>query len=119
MKESEIKFKWKSDWKRLINGGLTQIPGGENIIDVGNRGFQAMSEYYSLFQSGKVCIIGHGAFNRILILRLLNAPVEYFSRLPQSSVCINTFDFSVENVAFHLIADNSHLKDTKECLVIR
>ncbi|MCA1905778.1 MAG: histidine phosphatase family protein [Desulfarculus sp.] len=69
-----------------------RILQGESLNDVAERVMPAFLEIVAANQGGKVCVVAHAGVNRIILARLLGAPLDRIFRLEQQYACLNLID---------------------------
>ncbi len=69
-----------------------RIQGGESLADMAQRVVPAFTEIVAAHQGGMVCVVAHAGVNRIILARLLGAPLDRIFRLEQEYACLNLID---------------------------
>ncbi len=69
-----------------------RILQGESLNDVAERVMPAFQEIVAANQGGVVCVVAHAGVNRIILTRLLGAPLDRIFRLEQQYACLNLID---------------------------
>ena len=69
-----------------------RILGGESLSDMAERVVPAFMEMVGANQGGVVCVVAHAGVNRIILTRLLGAPLDRIFRLEQQYACLNLID---------------------------
>ena len=69
-----------------------RIQGGESLADMAERVVPAFMEIVAANLGGMVCVVAHAGVNRIILTRLLGAPLDRIFRLEQQYACLNLID---------------------------
>lgn len=69
-----------------------RILQGESLNDVAERVMPAFLEIVAANQGGVVCVVAHAGVNRVILTRLMGAPLERIFRLEQQYACLNLID---------------------------
>jgi alpha-ribazole phosphatase/probable phosphoglycerate mutase len=88
-------------------GALTQrsadlagyrIDGGESLEDLAGRAIPAFQHIVGENQGKNICVVAHAGVNRVILTRLLGAPLERLFRLDQSYAALNLIDVFSDGV---------------------
>ncbi len=81
------------------------MPEGENLEMVAERSMKALEEIASA-NIGKTILVGaHDATNKVLICRVMKAPLASFWQVKQDNTCVNVLEY--ENGVWRLVLVNS------------
>lgn len=69
-----------------------RIEGGESLEDMADRVNPAFAEIVKANQGGRVCIVAHAGVNRIILTKVMGAPLDYIFRLDQAYAALNVID---------------------------
>jgi alpha-ribazole phosphatase len=69
-----------------------RIEGGESLEDMADRVNPAFDEIVKANQGGRVCIVAHAGVNRIILTKVMGAPLDYIFRLDQAYAALNVID---------------------------
>ncbi len=80
----------------------TRFSGGESIQDLHDRVIPPLKK---LLQESPqhVCIVAHGGVNRVILMSLLNLPLDFFTRIDQENACVNIIDVSNDQAILRLL----------------
>ncbi len=71
-----------------------RIEGGESLEDLAARVIPAFRRMVEENPTGSnICLVGHAGVNRVILSRLLGAPLEYIFRLDQQYAALNLIEF--------------------------
>lgn len=82
-------------------GALTQraedlagyrIEGGESLHDLAERVMPAFQEIVAENQGGRICIVAHAGVNRVILTKVMGAPLDRIFRLDQAYAALNVID---------------------------
>jgi broad specificity phosphatase PhoE len=101
-------------WPDLVDAwqsrpGGVQIPGGERLADVRQRGLAAVSELAQSYPDQTVVIVGHLVINRAILLGVLGLDDDAFWRLGQDTCAISAFKPITVGYALLSLNDTCHL----------
>ncbi len=68
------------------------IEGGESLEGLAHRVIPAFSEIVAAHPRQNVCVVAHGGVNRVILARLLGAPLDRVFRIGQEYACLNVID---------------------------
>ncbi len=71
---------------------LYSPPGGETTEEVGRRALAAWEKIRAAHPAGQVAVVAHGGVNRVILSRILGAPLENIFRIEQEYGCINIIE---------------------------
>ncbi len=69
-----------------------RIHGGESLADLAARVVPVFQEIVAAHQGGSICVVGHAGVNRVILAKLMGAPLERIFRLEQEYTCLNIID---------------------------
>lgn len=69
-----------------------RIQGGESLEDLAQRVLPVFQELVAEHRGGQVCVVAHGGVNRVILAKLLGAPLDRVFRLEQEYACLNVID---------------------------
>lgn len=69
-----------------------KIDGGESLDEMSRRVMPAFEQIVADHRGGEVCVVSHSGVNRILLTRMLGAPLERIFRIDQDFACLNVVD---------------------------
>jgi probable phosphoglycerate mutase len=107
----EVARSWKDELERWYRQPhLCQIPGGETLNDLRQRGMHAIRTITKNHPGQTVVVVGHTVINRVLLLAILGLENDRFWHLRQDTCAINVFE--AEDGDYHLVCfnDTCHLK---------
>jgi alpha-ribazole phosphatase len=91
---SELAETYPEEWQSRLRDFVNyRVPGGENLVDLGNRVIPAVDEIVEKHQGEEVLIIAHGGVNRIILLYALGVPFKSIFRIEQDFGCLNIIDY--------------------------
>lgn len=82
-------------------GALTQraedlagyrIEGGESLHDLAERVMPAFQEIVAENEGGRICIVAHAGVNRVILTKVMGAPLDRIFRLDQAYAALNVID---------------------------
>ncbi|MEM2983393.1 MAG: histidine phosphatase family protein [Candidatus Bathyarchaeia archaeon] len=68
-------------------------PGGESIKGLRERVIHKLRELLDRHSDGAICIAGHGAVNRVILIDALGMDLRNFYRIEQDFGCLNIVDY--------------------------
>jgi broad specificity phosphatase PhoE len=69
-----------------------RIAGGESLIDLAERVVPAFTQIVADHVGETVCVVAHAGVNRVILAKLLGAPLDRIFRLEQEYACLNLID---------------------------
>ena len=69
-----------------------RISGGESLNDMAERVVPAFLEVVGANKGGRVCVVAHAGVNRIILAKLMGAPLDRIFRLGQDYASLNIID---------------------------
>ncbi len=69
-----------------------RISGGESLADLAGRVVPAFMEMVGANKGGRVCVVAHAGVNRIILAKLMGAPLDRIFRLGQDYASLNIID---------------------------
>lgn len=69
-----------------------KIKGGESLNEMAERVIPAFEKIITAHPNRRICVVGHGGVNRVLLSRVLGAPLDYIFRIGQDHACLNIVD---------------------------
>jgi alpha-ribazole phosphatase len=91
---SELAEIYPDEWRARLDDFVNyRVPGGENLVDLGNRAIPAVEEIVEKHRDEEVLIVAHGGVNRIILLHALGAPFTSMFRIEQDFGCLNIIDY--------------------------
>ncbi len=69
-----------------------RIEGGESLEDMADRVTPVFDEIVADNQGGRVCIVAHAGVNRIILIKVMGAPLDHIFRLDQAYAALNVID---------------------------
>ncbi len=69
-----------------------RIPGGESLEELAQRLVPAFQQMVADNQGGIICVVAHAGVNRVILAKMLGAPLERVFRLEQEYACLNLID---------------------------
>lgn len=82
-------------------GALTQraedlagyrIHGGESLHDLADRVMPAFQKIVGDHEGGRICIVAHAGVNRVILTKVMGAPLDRIFRLDQAYAALNLID---------------------------
>jgi alpha-ribazole phosphatase len=91
---SELAEIYPREWQARLRDFVNyRVPGGENLVDLGNRVIPAVEEIVEKNRGEEVLIVAHGGVNRIILLHAMGAPFTSMFRIEQDFGCLNIIDY--------------------------
>ncbi len=84
-------------------------PGGESVAEVAERMWRALRRH--AHGEGAVALVGHRTANRLLICKVLDAPLSKYRSLGQGLACLNLLEVDKGGVRIVIINDTCHLRE--------
>jgi alpha-ribazole phosphatase/probable phosphoglycerate mutase len=69
-----------------------RIQGGESLHDLAERVIPAFQEIVAKNEGGLVCIVAHAGVNRVILTKVMGAPLDRIFRLDQAYAALNVID---------------------------
>jgi alpha-ribazole phosphatase len=69
-----------------------RIQGGESLQDLAERVIPVFQEIVADNQGGRVCIVSHAGVNRVILTKVMGAPLDRIFRLDQAYAGLNVID---------------------------
>ena len=69
-----------------------KVKNGESLNEMAERVIPAFETIIQTYPNRRICVVGHGGVNRVLLSRILGAPLDYIFRIAQDHVCLNIID---------------------------
>ncbi len=69
-----------------------KVKGGESLNELAERVIPAFEKIIESHLNRTICVVGHGGVNRVLLSRVLGAPLDYIFRIAQDHACLNVID---------------------------
>ena len=99
MSYSEIKSKYPKELKaRFDDLAGFRISGGESLEDLANRVVPAFQDMVAKNRGRSFCIIAHAGVNRVLLCKILGAPLDRVFRIDQDFACLNLIDVFADGI---------------------
>jgi broad specificity phosphatase PhoE len=73
---------------------VCRLPGGETLQEAKDRAYPALLKLVDGHPDDTIAIIAHGGINKLLILSLLDAPLDGYWRVAQSNAAVNVIEFA-------------------------
>ena len=99
----ELLEKWMNNAKEVI------MPGGESIIQLQARAWQAFSEIIERHQGMEIAIVSHNMCNITILCKLLDIDLNNFRRLKQSSAALNEIEIGPRGAVILRLNDTHFL----------
>lgn len=91
---AELAENYPEQWQaRMADPVNYRVPGGESLVDLGNRVFPAVREIVEKHRGEEVLVVAHGGVNRVILLQALGAPLTSMFRIEQDFGCLNIIDY--------------------------
>jgi alpha-ribazole phosphatase/probable phosphoglycerate mutase len=68
------------------------IPGGESLEDLAQRMVPVFQKIVADNPGGSVCVVAHAGVNRVILAKMLGAPLDRVFRIEQEYGCLNLID---------------------------
>ncbi|MFH1035381.1 MAG: histidine phosphatase family protein [Pseudomonadota bacterium] len=69
-----------------------RIPDGESLEDLAARLVPSFQQMVADNQGGIICVVAHAGVNRVILAKMLGAPLDRVFRLEQEYACLNMID---------------------------
>lgn len=69
-----------------------RIAQGESLNDLAERVVPAFMDMVGANKGGRVCVVAHAGVNRVILAKLMGAPLDRVFRLGQDYACLNVID---------------------------
>ena len=69
-----------------------KVRGGESLSELAERVIPVFEKIIEKHVNKRICVVGHGGVNRVLLSRVLGAPLDYIFRIAQDHACLNIID---------------------------
>ena len=69
-----------------------KIPGGESLQDLADRVMPAFQQIVGDNKGGEICIVAHAGVNRVILTKIMGAPLDRVFRLEQEYASLNLID---------------------------
>jgi broad specificity phosphatase PhoE len=69
-----------------------RIAEGESLLDLAERVVPAFMNMVADNKGGRVCVVAHAGVNRVIMAKLMGAPLDRVFRLGQDYACLNIID---------------------------
>ncbi|KMY68937.1 hypothetical protein AAU61_05060 [Desulfocarbo indianensis] len=69
-----------------------RIAGGESLQDLADRVIPAFQDLVADNQGGRICVVAHAGVNRVILAKLMGAPLDRIFRLDQAYAALNVID---------------------------
>jgi alpha-ribazole phosphatase/probable phosphoglycerate mutase len=69
-----------------------RIAQGESLSDLAERVVPAFMDMVGANKGGRVCVVAHAGVNRVILSKLMGAPLDRVFRLGQDFACLNVID---------------------------
>jgi alpha-ribazole phosphatase len=70
-----------------------RIPGGESLVDVGDRVLPRLKEVVAAHPGQSLALVAHAGVNRVILCDALSLPLQHLFRLDQNYGCLNIIDY--------------------------
>jgi alpha-ribazole phosphatase len=92
---AEVMEQYPSDIPQWMNDLENyRIPGGESILDMGNRAIPKLRELIERHRGQEFALVCHGALNRVILADALHLPFAHLLRIEQDYGCLNIIGYS-------------------------
>lgn len=109
IKESQLDF-----WKRWRAGDYSvSLPGGESMLQVRGRAWQAVQDILSRHPRGTVAVVSHSITLQTIITAALDAPLECFPRFHLGVASITILHIDSSRTSLVMLNDTCHLGEVK------
>lgn len=109
----EAAVHWQSELERWFQQPhLCQIPGGESLEDLRQRGLQAIGKLAKQHSGQTIVVVGHTVINRVILLAILGLGNDRFWHLRQDTCAINVFEEANGDFTLVCLNDTCHLLPT-------
>lgn len=92
------------------NPGLANIPGGEHLGAVRDRGLNAVTHIAETHEDQTVVVVGHTVINRAILIGMLKLGLDRFWRLRQDTCALNIVEWELRDFTVVTLNDTSHLR---------
>ena len=88
---------------RLRDLANFRIPGGESLMDVGDRALPRLRQLVAAHPGESLALVAHAGVNRIILCEALSLPLEHLFRLDQNYGCLNIIDYFPDFTVVRLV----------------
>jgi alpha-ribazole phosphatase len=89
----DIRVRYPQDLERRYNDLVGfKIEGGESLGELADRVIPAFQRILEENAEHHICIIGHGGVNRVILCRIMGAPLDNVFRIAQDHAHLNIID---------------------------
>lgn len=92
-------------------GPTRAMPGGERLLDVQERAWQAVSELVARNADESIAVVTHNFVILSVLARALGIELSQFRRLRHAVAAVSVLDFSPKRVMAVRLNDTCHLED--------
>lgn len=92
-------------------GPTRAMPGGERLLDVQERAWQAVSELAARNAGESIAVVTHNFVILSVLARALGIELSQFRRLRHAVAAVSVLDFSPQRVMAVRLNDTCHLED--------
>lgn len=93
MSYQDLERKYPDDLQaRMENLPEFVIPGGESVVQMAERVIPAFQEMINANMGHRICLVAHAGVNRVILAKILGAPLDRIFRFDQQYACLNVID---------------------------
>lgn len=102
---SQFLIRWRQ------GGGSEKLPGGESVIDLGNRVWSAIERIIGKHKQGTVVVVGHYFVILTIICKALGLPLTHIERIRIQIGSTSILDFGDKRPCLVSLGDTCHLRE--------
>ncbi len=101
--------KYMIEWRQ--GGGTAKLPGGESLVDLSDRVWEAVQSILADNMQRNVVLVSHYFVTVAIICRTLGMTVTQIARLRVQNASISTLDFGGKQPSLISLSDTCHLRE--------
>lgn len=112
---NEVQLRWPDEsqnWYKYPD--KVHIPGGETLVEVKERAMAIIQEICVEGFNETIVMVSHTVVIRLILLAILNAPIDRFWYLKQEPCAVNLLEFKGDGFIIASINDTCHLQELVE-----
>lgn len=96
-------------WRQ--GGGSEKLPGGESVVDLGNRVWSAIQHIIDKHKQGTVVVVSHYFVILTIICKALGLPMTHIERIRIQIGSMSVLDFGDKRPCLVSLGDACHLRE--------
>lgn len=88
-----------------------RFPGGESVRAAASRAWRAFTATAVRYAAQRLLVVTHRVVNKLILCRLLRAPLDSFWQIRQDTACLNVVDWDGSRFTLHRLNDTCHLRE--------